>query len=32
VRALLGDAEADAPRERQLMSLYVLESWLRGNA
>lgn len=30
VRELLHDARQDAPRERQLMSLFVLESWLRG--
>jgi len=32
VRDLLRDAREDAPRERQLMSLYVLESWLRAEA
>jgi len=33
VRGLLRDATGGAlPRERQLMSLYVLESWLRGAA
>ena len=33
VRALLDDATHGAlPRERQLMSLYVLESWLRAEA
>lgn len=30
VRRLLRDVTHDAPRERQLMSLYVLESWLRA--
>ncbi len=33
VRGLLGDAShGGLPRERQLMSLYVLESWLRAEA
>ena len=33
VRTLLDDARrAELPRARQLMSLYVLESWLRASA
>ena len=31
VRGVLTESVAGRPRTRQLLSLYVLETWLRGN-
>jgi hypothetical protein len=31
VRGVLTESAAGKPRTRQLLSLYVLETWLRGN-